>query len=106
MCTQYTPEEIERFWSYVDTSGGDDACWLWKGQINHNGYGLFSIKGKKTIASRMAAIIALGPLPEGRIVCHHCDNPPCCNPNHLYFGTARDNMRDAIERADRIERGV
>ena len=49
-------------------------------------------------AHRMAWILANGEIPEGKYVCHHCDNPPCCNPDHLYIGTQVENMRDASER--------
>ena len=93
-----TPGNIERFWTYVDTSGGPDACWNWQGTIDRFGYGFFSICQKQHRAHRISAELAYGPCPEDRRVCHHCDNTACVNPAHLYYGTAKDNTQDAIRR--------
>lgn len=93
-----TPSNIERFWTHVDRSGGPNACWEWTGPRSRLGYGRFSICQVRHIASRVAAEIAYGPCPEDRRTCHACDNPPCCNLAHLYYGTAKDNTQDAIRR--------
>lgn len=87
-----------RFWSKVDMRGPDE-CWEWQGSINRNGYGSFKLSSYNTVtASRMALIGSKMTEPEGLAVLHRCDNPPCCNPAHLYFGTQARNNQDKLER--------
>jgi len=59
------------------------------------GYGRFKIAGKAEMAHRIAYDLAIGGLDSDLMICHHCDNPPCCNPAHLFQGTRSDNMKDA-----------
>lgn len=91
---------IERFWTKVDRSGGANACWIWIAGRDQNGYGEFWIVGERRLkkAHRVAWEIDRGPIQDGLFVCHHCDNPPCCNTSHLYMGTVLDNTRDAAKR--------
>jgi hypothetical protein len=94
----------QRFWSYVDKSGGPDACWLWIGARGHAGYGVFAVRingGKFNFtASRWSLGHSLGePLAwdetSRQEACHRCNNPPCVNPAHLYVGDRYSNMQDA-----------
>ena len=88
----------ERFWSYVDRSAGPDACWPWtrsKLKFGHGQIGGQSGDVRWMYPShRVAYALHHGLVPEGQCVLHHCDNPPCCNPKHLFLGTRVDNMAD------------
>jgi hypothetical protein len=84
----------DRFWSKVDRSGD---CWLWTGYRRRLGYGEVQVPGLKRprLTHRVAWELTNGPIPDGLSVCHACDNPPCCNPAHLFLGTHQENMQDA-----------
>jgi len=75
------------------------GCWEWKGKFRDNGYGVFTVFKKKIQSCHRASwLIHNGEIPKGLYVCHKCDNKKCCNPDHLYLGTALQNTKDAIER--------
>ena len=93
------PIDIAAFWSRVSVST-PFQCWPWNGPKNDAGYGRF----KDTMAHRVAFALIHGPIPDGLIVRHRCDNKPCCNPQHLLVGTNQDNSNDAVERGQ-IARG-
>jgi DNA-binding CsgD family transcriptional regulator len=80
-------------WAKVNKSGKDD-CWPWDGAANRWGYGVCQLNGVGMNASRAAYITENGPLGIGLVVCHRCDNPICCNPNHLFAATQRENLED------------
>jgi hypothetical protein len=72
----------------------DGDCPVWTGCRNWAGYGKMSVNGKLWATHRFAYQLANGPIPEGVHICHHCDNPPCCNPRHLYAGSDQTNADD------------
>lgn len=82
----------ERFWSKVAKRGPDD-CWIWLAGTNPAGYGLLH-GNNNSLAHRVSWTIHHGPIPDGMLICHHCNNPPCCNPAHLFLGSHTDNAYD------------
>ncbi len=77
----------------------DGGCWEWVGKRFNTNYGRFSINHTKTVrAHRYAWERANGPIPEGMMICHRCDNPPCVNPAHLFLGTGSDNQQDRVSK--------
>jgi hypothetical protein len=81
------------FWSKVH---GTDGCWIWTSTIQEKGYGRFWFEGRRMMAHRVAYILTYGRFDPSTQVLHHCDNPPCCHPDHLYLGTNDDNVRDKV----------
>lgn len=87
------PLEVARFWRRVDKSGGAEACWPWLG-AKTGGYGTVRMVGEMQRAHRVAFVLANGP-PLAHVL-HRCDNPPCCNPAHLFDGSDADNVADMV----------
>lgn len=100
-CVVCSPRAIvppeNRFWKYVDRSG--PLCWEWTAAQDYLGYGRFNDEnGRKMLPYRWLYEVARGPIPQGMFLCHHCDNPRCVNPDHLFVGTALDNRRDCVQK--------
>lgn len=76
----------------------ETECIPWSGALFRDGYGRKYLKGRYLLAHRWAWEQANGPIPDGLVVRHKCDNPSCVNPDHLELGSQGDNVRDAVER--------
>ena len=78
----------------IDRSGGPDACWPWLLGTDKDGYGKAKFGGETIRPHRRYFEAVEGPLKPGEIACHTCDNPPCCNPAHIFSGTHAANAAD------------
>jgi hypothetical protein len=93
----------DRFWEKVDVSSDNDECWEWNAGRDGGGYGCFTIQNNasgriSTRSHRMAYELTYGVFPRELDVLHKCDNPPCCNPAHLFLGTDKDNSDDKVSK--------
>jgi hypothetical protein len=87
-------QQVAAFWSKVKI-GEPDECWPWKGR-KRKSYGYIRWEGRQTGAHRVALFLSGTYLPEGMNVLHACDNPPCCNPKHLFVGNQKQNVADRV----------
>lgn len=85
------------FWKYADRRG-DDECWPWLGVRDNHGYGRVNFMTTAIKAHRVSYEMRHGPIPDGLVIRHSCDNPNCVNPKHLSTGTQSQNMKDASSR--------
>lgn len=89
---------IDRFVAKINF-GEEGDCWEWNAGIQSKGYGSFGMRPSKTaLAHRVAYVHFVGEIPDGMIVMHKCDNPLCCNPNHLRVGTIAENNLDSMQK--------
>ena len=91
-----------RFWSKVDPAPSQ-CCWEWTACKSSEGYGYFKLNTKMLRAHRFAYALSKGEIPDGFVVRHTCDNPACCNPDHLILGTQADNIADMYKRKQAME---
>lgn len=92
----FSQKQLDRFWSYVDCSGGPDACWPWIGLTGTSGYGKFGCAGRTLTAHRVSLALAIGHTEL--FACHQCDLKTCCNAKHLFPGTQADNIADMVSK--------
>ncbi len=83
------------FWGNVRQQ---NDCWVWIGAKDTYGYGAITFKGHQWRTHRLMWYLTYGNIPEGMCVLHHCDNPPCVNPDHLWLGTHTENMQDSSKK--------
>jgi hypothetical protein len=101
---QYSGLSVEeRFWQKVDKKT-DNGCWLWIGGHSSNGYGSFTGNNHKPVkAHRFSWILYYGEIPDGLLVCHHCDVKFCVNPKHLFLGIDQDNSDDMMKKGRGVQ---
>lgn len=87
--------DIKRFEQWFVRENG---CWVWFGQKDKGGYGVFWFYGKQCRAHRASHELYAGLIPAGMCVLHRCDNPACVNPDHLFIGTRKDNTQDMLRK--------
>lgn len=91
-----TEKRIKYFWSKVDIKGSDE-CWPWKGYRSSYGYGIIQFDHSNYSAHRVSFYLKHGHFPKHG-GCHSCDNPPCCNPAHIFDGSQYRNVKDAFSK--------
>ena len=89
-------KDLDRFLANVLVGG--DGCWIWQGAKRAKKYGHLRVQGKQPAAHRLSYRLLAGPVPDGMLVCHHCDTPLCVRPSHLFLGSPKDNSQDASEK--------
>lgn len=104
---KHGPRFGPEWWAYWTMPEPNTGCHLWMGCACRLGYGRLGDvpKGTPTLAHRKAYEQFVGPIPEGMKVCHRCDCPSCCNPDHLFLGTQKDNLRDMFAKGRGRPRG-
>jgi hypothetical protein len=83
----------------------ENGCWDWKGKITNAGYGEITLDRKYLLIHREAYKLFKGDIPNGLNVCHSCDNKKCCNPDHLWVGTQKENINDCVKKDRRTKGG-
>ena len=86
----------EKFHLYAVIPDHPDSCWGWRGFTDRDGYGKMRVGVTNSSAHRVSWTLHVGPIPQGKMVLHRCNNEPCSNPRHLYLGDHLDNMADRL----------
>lgn len=96
---ELTPEEAARYWAKVDKTSSPRGCWLWTAAIHKKkGYGSARMRGRNYAAHRLSYQMHKGAIPDTLLVCHQCDVRNCVNPDHLWLGTNKANMKDMADK--------
>jgi len=101
-CTEQ--EKLERIRSrFEEKVIKSDGCWGWNGYLDKNGYPLLKSGSggkefKETRGNRISWLLYVGEIPEGKYLCHNCDNPLCTNPDHLFLASAKQNSEDMVKK--------
>lgn len=105
MTDSYALDRLARIgWDEVVRRPELGACWEWRGCRKAKGYGkLGSFRGRTRAAHQVAFETHVGPIPAGLFVLHHCDNPPCINPAHLFLGTKAQNNADMAAKGRAVQ---
>jgi hypothetical protein len=93
----FSPNDKMRFSKKVGPPS-ERGCLPWLGAVDKNGYGFIKVGVRQSRAHRIAWQMTHGAIPQGILVCHHCDNPGCVNVDHLFLGTPSDNMVDKVQK--------
>jgi hypothetical protein len=104
-----SPETIKAFLHKLEKQGD---CWIWTASKRNKGYGAIAWKDHESgrmiqeRAHRLSYLMYIGEIPDNLFVLHKCDNPACCNPDHLFLGTKADNNRDMVEKGRHVPGGT
>ena len=99
--SRHAPERTDAEWmAFIKErcNVDENGCWIWQKFRHTKGYGGMYFRGRQQRPHRAMGELVYGPIPKGMLVCHRCDNPPCCNPEHLWIGTPKQNSLDMSEK--------